>query len=342
MSRPDKKQRHKAKREAKRREMRRREGISPVTRLAEAPGEIDCWMSDDLAGFGQAQIFIYKRAAGLSGIASFLVDRGVVGLKDAWTQMNVDRAEFRNMIDSSESRGIPMRRATLDDARCMIAGAIRWAYEHGMRLPKDWAKPASLLGGVGDWAKADVSAFAKEFAGHPEDLRQRLISEPFDTFVQRTDIQFIFSNDAPYTDQDTGEYVPGIDDEDDEDDLETDAADLPVEELAAVREQLTPAATALAAQTADWLTARGETPSPELGEAWLSLILATMVAKTAKPNASSEEMAELIANMLGEVAGRTEELNTDTYTSAVHQIIAHYQADAQTVHKTLETMLPRQ
>ena len=41
------------------------------------------------------------------------------------------------------------------------------------RLPKDWIRSASLIGGIGDWESADVSLFVKEFVGHPEDLRQR-------------------------------------------------------------------------------------------------------------------------------------------------------------------------
>src|SRR5580692_6916144 len=55
MSRPDKKQRHKAKREAKRLAARRRDSISPVKRLAESKGDMEIWMSEDFEEMGQAE-----------------------------------------------------------------------------------------------------------------------------------------------------------------------------------------------------------------------------------------------------------------------------------------------
>lgn len=177
MSKTDKKQRNKAKRQAKRLAIKRRDSISPIKRLAEAKGDVEYWMSEDFEELGQAQMFVYKRAAGLSGVACFLVDQGVVGLKDCWVRMRIERSEFQEMIDRSQERGISMRRVLPEQIRRMVAGGIRWAHENGMRLPKDWAKPASFIGGVSDWASADVSAFVKEFTGHPEDLRQRLIGE---------------------------------------------------------------------------------------------------------------------------------------------------------------------
>jgi len=341
MSRPDKRQRHKAKREAKRREMRRREGISPVARLADAPGEIDCWMSGDFAAMGQAQIYVYKRAAGLSGIACFLIDRGVVGLKDAWARTGVERDELAEMIQGSNDRGIAMSRVTLDAARQMIAGGVRWAYEHGMRLPKDWAKAAAILGGVGDWAKADVSVFAKEFAGHPEDLRQRLLSEPFDSFVRRKDIHILFSNDAPHHGVATRDFdLPDDLDQDaeDEDGVEEDeslAADITAEELQPLLDQFTAQAKPLAEQTANWVAARGQAPSPELLDAWRSLILTVTMSKTAMPEASAKEYADVTLKLLNDFASRIDPSRIAAYRLAADQVTEHFRADPQLVHRTL-------
>lgn len=100
MSKADKKHRQKTKRKEKQQESRRRESAGPVKRLAEARGEFQCWMSDNFEEFGQLDSFVHKRAAGLVGMAAFLVDRGVVGLKDAWTRMNVDEQDFMDMIKS--------------------------------------------------------------------------------------------------------------------------------------------------------------------------------------------------------------------------------------------------
>lgn len=335
MARLDKKQRHKAKREAKRREARRRESISPLKRLADAPGEIEYWMSDGFDSFGQVSLFVFKRAAGLTGIACFLVDRGVVGLKDAWARMNIDRAEFSEMLDTCKSRGIAMNRATADEIRRMVAGGIRWAHDNGMRLPKEWAKPASLLGGVGDWASADVSLFVKEFAGHPEDLRQRLIGEPFDDYIRRADVTFIFSDSAPHLDQETGEYV-GADDEDDDgyddddeddEDFEGGEADIPEVEIDAILQRYAPTTRMLASETAAWLKARGEAPSPELFAAWGSIMLATILSKAAMPDAPQRDAADFGVKLLTGLAGRIEKQHRAEYRKAVHQALEHLQTE---------------
>src|SRR5690349_6827750 len=94
MAKPDKSHRHNAKRKAKRQAIRRQQSVSPVKRLASAPGELECWASENFEQTGQMQLFAWKRAAGLSGVACFLLDRGVVGLKDAWVSMGVDHAYF--------------------------------------------------------------------------------------------------------------------------------------------------------------------------------------------------------------------------------------------------------
>lgn len=342
MPKANKKQRHKAKREAKRLQARRRESISPLKRLAEAPGVAECWMSDGFDVNGQAQMFVYKRAAGLTGIACFLVDRGVVGLKDAWTQMKVERSEFQRLLDRSRSGGIAMKRVTVNDIRRMVAGGIRWAHDNGMRLPKDWAKTAALIGGVGDWASADVSQFVNEFAGHPEDLRQRLISEPFESYIRRPDIEFTFSDNAPYLDQETGEYIDADewDDEEDynEDEFEADEFDdeelqsliddLPKEQIDALIDRYTTAAVGLAQETTHWLEARNQAASPELMEAWRSMILATTIAKAALPDdPEGDDAADLAYETLEELTARIELSRAVPYQQAVEQMLDFLEND---------------
>jgi hypothetical protein len=337
MSKADKKQRHRAKREAKKLAMRRREAAGPLKRLAGAPGDIECWMSDSFELNGQMQLFAYKRAAGLSGMACFLVDEGVVGLKDAWTRIGVERVEFNEMIDGSRERGIPMRRATVDEVRRWIASGIRWANENGMRLPKDWVKTVSLIGGVGDWASADVSAFVKEFAGHPNDLRQRLIREPFDTYIQRSDINFVFSNAATYLDQDSGEYIEednNLDDLD-EDELQAIADDLPVEEVNALAERLAPTAVGLVEETSRWLATRGNTPSTELVEAWRSILLAAMMSGAAMPDAPQKDVADFGFELLEGMSDRIDEIRRIEYQHAVEQALEHLQTDSSMMQKAV-------
>ena len=325
MSKTDKKQRNKAKRQAKRLAIKRRDSISPIKRLAEAKGDVEYWMSEDFEELGQAQMFVYKRAAGLSGVACFLVDQGVVGLKDCWVRMRIERSEFQEMIDRSQERGISMRPVAAEQIRRMVAGGIRWAHENGMRLPKDWAKPASFIGGVSDWASADVSAFVKEFTGHPEDLRQRLIGEPFDTYIQRTDITFAFLADAPFMDQQTGEYIEPEELSDEE--LESIANDIPTDELNALAEQFVPSATALALETANWLKHRNETPSSELFEAWRSAMLAAMLSKAAMLDAPNDDVAQFGHDLLESMSARIEESAVAQYDQAVEQVLEHLQTD---------------
>lgn len=323
MSKADKKQRREAKRKQKRQEARRRESVSPVKRLAESNGEVECWMSDDFESMGQLQLLVYKRGAGLSGAASFLVDRGVVGLKDAWTRMDIERGELDNILDGSAARGIRMRRAGVEEVRRWVAGGIRWAHENGMRLPKDWAKPASLIGGVGDWASADVSAFAKEFAGHPEDLRQRLVGEPLETYLKRTDIDFQFDESAPFEDRRAGRHsrsnLTGEFDEDEE--------GIPSEEFDALAARLAPTAKALATETATWLAARNETPSAELPEAWTSMLIASILSKASMPEADDKEVADFGYDLLVELGGRIDESRFAEYDRAVGQTLDHIRTD---------------
>jgi hypothetical protein len=327
MPKADKKQRHKAKREAKRRQAQRQKSISPIKRLADAPGEVEYWMSEDFEDRGQTQIFVFKRAASLTGIACFLVDRGVVGLKDAWTRANIERSEFDEMLEVSSGRGIAMRRASIDEVRRMVAGGLRWAHQNGMRLPKEWVKTASLIGGVGDWMNADVSAFVKEFAGHPDDLRQRLISEPFDSYIQRDDIHFVFSDMAPYLDQDTGEYVDREEEDLGEEELEAIAADIPEEELEALAAGIAPAATALAQATATWLSTLGGVPSPLLTEAWQSVALTAMLTKVAMSNADTEKQTDFFSEMLESLINRRDLPQPAEFQRAVEQALDYLNTD---------------
>lgn len=349
MSKPDKRQRHKAKREAKRLAARRRASVSPIKRLAEAKGEPACWISEGAEEMGQVQIFAHKQGAGLSGIACFLVDRGVVGLKDAWTRLRIDQDELNRMLDASEQSGIPMRRATLAEVRRWVAGGIRWAHDNGMRLPKEWHKPASLIGGVGDWTSADVSSFVKEFAGHPEDLRQRLLAEPFDTYVQREDVDFDFSDAAPYMDQETGAYrnTPAsfeFDDDDgnndgeeslDEDELEEIADALPDEEIDALADRLAPPAQALEADTTRWLASRGETPSAELFHAWRCVLIATMLAKLLPPGGGPDEGADFVGDLLDDLSRRVEPTRAAAHRRGVDQALAHLQTDPKIMERAV-------
>jgi len=335
MSKADKKKRHKAKRAAKRHQHKRLESVGPIKRLAASPGEIECWMSEGFEEFGQTEMIAYKQGGGLAGIACFLVDRGVVGLKDAWTRMVADYAGIKDVLDDSRRNGMQMKRVTPDEFRAMIAGGLRWSHENGMRWPKDWTKAASLIGGIGDWASADVSAFVKEFAGHPEDLRQRLVGESFEAYVRRKDVLFEFDDDAPYLDQRSGEYVDADMSNLFEEELEAIAADVPEEEINEMVENFNPSAAGLTREMIDWLVARGDTPSPELFEAWRSVMLAAVLSKQAMPTAANEDVAHLGYELLQDISGRIEEDRIAEYDRAIGQVIDRLETDPKLMQKAI-------
>jgi len=355
MPKADKKQRQKLKREAKKRDTRRRESVGPLKRLADAPGDVECWMSADMETFRQAQIFTFKRGRGICGAAFFLIDRGVVGLKDTWTLIDISYQEFRTYIDKCESAGFRMDRVSLDEVRRRVGGAAKWAHQNGMRLPKDWLKVASVIGGVGDWMSADMSEFAMEFVGHPEDLRRRLIGEPFDTYVQRTDVAFVFSENAPVMDLETGEYEnvknpfggedddeDDFDDEDNEEIDEDDAENIPdispvfAEQIAILTRRCFPTTLALASQSVQCLKAKGETPSTELVEAWTTAMVASMLAKTSKPDAPDEEVQKLVHSFLMTLAKRLGPSRTAEHRRAINQTLGQIAEDPQIMRKAID------
>ncbi len=339
MSRPDKKARLNARKKAKQLEVRRKRSTSPAKRLADATGgTLRCWMSLDYETHDQANIFVYKSAGGLSGIACFLVDRGIAGLKDCWLTMHAPIEQLQEMLATARGMNTPMREASLGEIRLLIAGAARWAFDHGMRLPKDWQKPAAVVGGLEDWRNADVSDFVKGFAGHPEDLRRRLIGEPIETFLQRRDIEFIFSEDAPFLDHETGNYLNNSHDdfeEADSDDVET--LDELLQDLpSSVAAQLDAAAEQLANRTGNWLASRKEEASPELLDAWHGLLMSIVLSQIAIPGASKEEFVQFHENVLDRICGTMERRRRMAFGEAVAQTRSHLAVEPRLMDNALK------
>lgn len=347
MVRPDKKQRHAAKRAQKKLESRRRESVSPLKRLADADGPVECWMSDDFEVHRQCSLHAFKRGEGLSGAANFLIDRGVVGLKDAWCLIPCDSAQRQKIFDGARESGLRLVRVTPEVACARIAAAARWAFDNGMRLPKDWLKAAAIIGPVGDWRVADVSAFVKEFVGHPEDLRQRLIGEPFKTYLARRDVAFEFSDAIPYMDQRTGQYIDPL--APDDLDLDEEISDeelakvLPDQALDEIMGAFSPSVAKLANRTEAWLRASGQSPSSELRDIWGALLFAGAMAMAMGPvEGRAERDAEDRAREALEVLkARPAFTRSDAYRLAVEQCEAHLEAEPGAFTRTLrEAVIP--
>jgi hypothetical protein len=305
--------------------------------LAAAPGSFECYTSGDLKAFGQVQVVVHKRTPRGSGTAMFLIDRGIVGLKDAFVICPMTAEDFRSLIDDELRPAYPTSRITLEEARALVAGAVRFARGHGMRLPKDLEKTTSIIGGIGDWTTADTSPFLKEFAGHINDLRQRLIGQPFEEFIRRDDITFIFSNDAPYMDQKTGNYVNVAENDLSHlsdlspEEIEEIAADIPIEELNEVVEAFAPAATELREQTTLWLAAQGQNPSAELFEAWRTVLTAGTLAVTSMPDAPAGDVKDFGGELLESMYARL----GDDRSVAFNQVMEHLAAEPTLMQRAL-------
>jgi hypothetical protein len=208
-----------------------------------------------------------------------------------------------------------------------------------MRLPKDWLKAAMLIGGVGDWQSADVSNFVMEFRGHPEDLRQRLIGQSFDSYVRRQDVSFVFREDAPYMDQATGDYL-GKDDFENESDIDNGALH---DSYAMLRESLDKTGELLAAETRRWLTEQNEVPSPELPRAWSGVFVSTLASSASQqqdadhPGATPLDGPAVLDVMMEELEAPLKA----QLRAALAQISRHLKADPDVAERLL-SQLPRE
>ncbi|HMO26770.1 MAG TPA: hypothetical protein PKB10_10915, partial [Tepidisphaeraceae bacterium] len=231
MSRADKKQRHRARREQKKREHRKLMSQSPLRQVASVPGEFELYAIGDFDGDGQVSITGFKQAGPLGVMVAFLIDAGVLGLKDAWSRTGVTRGDLLDWRKRAEAQiGTPSRRIRPTEALALIVGAVKWARQFDLRPPADWMKVASALGAVPSVDNADVSPFRPEFAGRLSELRKRLTRGTPEAFFSRTDITFILRD----------EVEPMWDEEDHEEDDEEGfhAAEKMVRSLVAAFEQL--------------------------------------------------------------------------------------------------------
>lgn len=192
----DKKERQRLKRKAAKQQQRRQAGKGPLAGMVVGRGAFTVYRSDEWDDLRQCSVFVLREEAGRKHFAGFLVDRGVAGLKDAWVIPNVPQEQFDGMVRKARNE-FKVVRTTIEDARSLVAGAIRYATQWGFRLPRDMEKALRVVDGVGDWRSADVGRFVPEFAGSRRDLQLRCIGQPFEEFMARTDVAFTFDDRAP-------------------------------------------------------------------------------------------------------------------------------------------------
>jgi hypothetical protein len=250
------KERQRKKRQEKRASIRRAQSGSPYHRLA-LPGSefVACYINEDWQDKGIASVTVLKRAPG-GGLAlgAYLIDTWCLGLKDVWGRLDISQLEFEDHIEHAKAH-LALVRIAPEQARQLVAGAIRFAKQNGFRLPPKYERWTALLGTAGEVATADLSPFGIEggklrYVGSTEDLRDRLIGCRLEDFLARKDVEYIAGPPMGY-------------DDDEFDDEFEDGSD-PVDIVEEVANRLKNAALD---RIREWCFAKGVPPHPRLKDA---------------------------------------------------------------------------
>ncbi|MBI5865610.1 MAG: hypothetical protein HZB38_14100 [Planctomycetes bacterium] len=198
--------------------------------------------------------------------AAFLIDTWCMGLKDAWGALDATYEEFVEKILQPNEDLHPLAPLTLKQAREMVAGGLRFAEQNGFRHPARYERWTALIGGVGDWREADISAFGCEgrlrCLATMQDLKRRLVGCRVEDFLARDDIDFeIVADDFTLLDDNS---------------VEVDAAMDVFSERFAER-------------TRQWCLANGQTPSPCIAEASQMFMEAIGQSRADGPDAALDE-----------------------------------------------------
>ena len=290
MSRQNKKERQRLKRKRKQMQLRKERNASIFKKLAQIESPIRCYINAEWRDEGMAEIMVLRDVPGGGGqraFAAYLIDAWCSGLKDAFGRLNVTPEDLEENLDVANSRGLRMTPIDPDQARVLVAAAMRLSAENGFRLPHRADRWACVVG-VTSYADADLSLFEKpngkyRYVGTTQDLRKRLIGS-VDGFLSRTDVEFVIS-EAPQggweSDDDFAEDFEDEEEEDGEDsgpppefvEMINDIAD---RGLRAVRK---------------WLLENGRTPHPRLRDGF-DLVLMASFLETAPGEESRDLLSE--------------------------------------------------
>lgn len=306
--------------------------LAAIERIVAANGTIRYYVAGDLES-GQVHFLLTKFPTdGKGAIINVLVDTGITGVKDVWSQVPVHAEVLEGMRTMLNTGGMSIRPTTLEESRRWILGGLRWASEHDMRLPRLWPHAARILGvGEDDWKTASTDGFYKEFAGHPEDLRLRLVKGSFDELIQRPDIEFLFDERAPYlADHETGEYSsrtgamelgPSAGELSDEE-----AFARMTKEVRELREWYGRVAKHLTAAVAEDLRRGGVEPSPELPQYITNHLIAVHLARLADSTATTpQDMNERYDDFMDVLDKTVPDEQWDDFEEAGTQMEEHFE-----------------
>jgi hypothetical protein len=143
-------ERRSARRKEKRRAITRRQPTGLAERLAvaaECP-VLDCWVSDSLESEGIGQVGLSRLLPnGLVAVASFLVDRYCLGVKDVHAEV-LPRSEYEDIYRHELATRLPSHSLTPADARALVEAAVEYARGIGLPPHPDYARAKLLFGSI--------------------------------------------------------------------------------------------------------------------------------------------------------------------------------------------------
>lgn len=299
-----KKQKHRLKRQQRQKQLRKARNQSPLQAIKPGVGELQFFISDNWKEFRQASIFALRQVQGTQMMAAFLVDQGIAGLKDAWVRFNVTAEEFDRIRE--ECRQVsPLVSCTLDAARGLIAGAIRYAHDNGMRLPRDMDRALRVIDGVGDWRQADTKDFVPEFAGSMADLRARCVGQTVESVLARKDLTIIIDDGAPSL----------IDEDEEADDRANNVLDALLPEFESMSVDV-------AERVGAWCRERGEAGHPSMRS-----VITLHYMSIVEAQLTGADFDDILDRVLDTFAEATD-IDDDAYNVAIQQLDAYVKADA--------------
>lgn len=296
-----KKEKQRLKRKQKQQQARKAAALSPLERIAKSGGQLECYVNDDWAENGMANVQVLGQApGGQLAHAAFLIDVWCVGLKDAYGHRQVLRSEFDDHLDRMNEQ-LDMVRIPDAEAKRLVAGGIQFARRNGFRLPAHHDRWVSIFGKLSD-AEVDLTDFGIDgglrYIGTEQFLRQRLTACTAEEFLARPDVQWVMGDGMA---RDVTELVGESFDDDAEGDEDEEGADFGgldlsdqpmINELALMLEDVADRAEDAVRK---WCFQTGQPPHPRLREALNALFVSTLpMAAYAEAAAEDPSVAEEI------------------------------------------------
>jgi hypothetical protein len=190
---PRKRQKKQERRAAKRKEKKhlqvRQQSAGLADRLTAATRFpiLHCWIGDDLGPEGIGTVILSRELpGGQVAVASFLVDRYCLGVKDAFGAI-LGRASYNDRFVRQLHQKMPMSDAAPADARKLVEEAVAYARGLGLAPHPDYPKVLTLFGPV----NAADSTATFEFG---KDGKPLFVAGPHDTLARSRQIIAILTN----------------------------------------------------------------------------------------------------------------------------------------------------